>query len=60
VRISSTASLSDVRQVRLGGIQTAAAVPEPATWALMLMGFGAVGYSMRRRGATARPMLQMA
>ena len=24
-------------------------VPEPATWAMMLMGFGAVGYSMRRR-----------
>jgi hypothetical protein len=24
-------------------------VPEPATWALMLAGFGAVGYSMRRR-----------
>ena len=60
VTISSTSSLSDVRQVRLGGIQTAAAVPEPATWALMLMGFGAVGYSMRRRRATARPMLQMA
>jgi serralysin len=26
-----------------------AAVPEPATWAMMLLGFGAVGYSMRRR-----------
>jgi hypothetical protein len=26
-----------------------AAVPEPATWAMMLFGFGAVGYSMRRR-----------
>ena len=25
------------------------AVPEPATWAMMLIGFGAVGYSMRKR-----------
>ena len=24
------------------------AVPEPSTWAMMLLGFGAVGYSMRR------------
>ena len=29
--------------------QVAAAVPEPGTWAMMLLGFGAVGYSMRRR-----------
>ena len=28
------------------------AVPEPATWAMMLMGFGAVGYSIRRRRKT--------
>lgn len=27
----------------------AAAVPEPATWAMMLLGFGAVGFGMRRR-----------
>lgn len=27
-----------------------AAVPEPATWALMIMGFGLVGGAMRRRG----------
>jgi hypothetical protein len=26
-----------------------AAVPEPGTWALMLLGFGAIGYSLRRR-----------
>lgn len=29
----------------------AAAVPEPETWAMMLIGFGAVGASMRRRRA---------
>jgi PEP-CTERM motif-containing protein len=27
---------------------TAPAVPEPGTWVLMLLGFGAVGYTMRR------------
>ncbi len=26
-----------------------AAVPEPATWAMMLLGFGMIGYRMRRR-----------
>ena len=25
-------------------------VPEPATWAMMLIGFGAVGWQIRRRG----------
>ena len=28
------------------------AVPEPATWAMMLLGFGAVGFAMRRRKHT--------
>lgn len=27
----------------------ASAVPEPAAWAMMLLGFGAIGYAMRRR-----------
>lgn len=35
-----------------GGSITAVAVPEPATWAMMLMGFGAVGFAMRRRKLT--------
>ena len=26
-----------------------AAVPEPATWAMMMLGFGAMGFAMRRR-----------
>ena len=29
-----------------------AAVPEPATWALMILGFGAIGGALRRRRAT--------
>jgi len=31
----------------------ASAVPEPAAWALMLVGFGAVGSAMRRRQSHA-------
>jgi hypothetical protein len=30
-------------------VTTTAAVPEPGTWALMILGFGVVGYAMRRR-----------
>ena len=29
--------------------RTAGAVPEPATWAMMLLGFGAIGLAARRR-----------
>ena len=32
-----------------GGGGTGGAVPEPATWAMMIMGFGGVGSLMRRR-----------
>jgi len=35
------------------------AVPEPSTWAMMLIGFGAVGFSLRRRKAQA-PRLRVA
>ena len=37
----------------------ASAVPEPSTWAMMLIGFGAVGFSVRRKRRPAN-MLQMA
>ncbi|MBS0480199.1 MAG: PEP-CTERM sorting domain-containing protein [Proteobacteria bacterium] len=33
-------------------VAATAGVPEPATWAMMIMGFGLMGYSMRRRRAT--------
>jgi hypothetical protein len=34
------------------------AVPEPATWGMMILGFGLVGMSMRRRGAARTSVLQ--
>ena len=37
-----------------GTLSFFAAVPEPGTWALMLLGFGGIGMAMRRR---RRPML---
>ncbi len=42
-------SLTTDSTTRTYDVQAAAAVPEPATWAMMMIGFGVVGASMRRR-----------
>jgi hypothetical protein len=39
---------------------TTGAVPEPGTWALMLLGFGAVGLTMRRKRKQDGRLLQIA
>lgn len=52
VTITSADGFQDLRQLRLAGA-VAAVVPEPSTWALMILGFGAVGASLRRRGMLA-------
>jgi hypothetical protein len=36
--------LADIRQVRLDGVENIQAVPEPATWAMMIVGFAGVGF----------------
>lgn len=36
-------------------VRAVAAVPEPATWAMMIIGLGAVGVAMRRRHARPAP-----
>jgi PEP-CTERM motif len=49
-----------IRQVRIASTEAGVPpVPEPATWAMMLLGFAAVGYSMRRSRKTAK-LLQVA
>lgn len=40
-------TINDITQVRVTAVP--GAVPEPATWAMMLLGFGIVGGAMRRR-----------
>lgn len=39
------------------GTANLTAVPEPATWAMMLIGFGALGFAMRRRRAPVMAQL---
>ena len=44
------------REDRLGTVAVSAetgAVPEPSTWAMMLLGFGGIGIALRRRRKTA-------
>ena len=39
----------EIDQIQYGLLAQVAGVPEPGTWAMMLLGFGAVGFAMRRR-----------
>jgi hypothetical protein len=52
VLITSTGAIFEVKQnsINLGVGQ----VPEPATWAMMLLGFGGIGMAMRRGRKTNR------
>jgi PEP-CTERM motif len=45
---NGTAGFTDIRQVRLSPAGVGAPLPEPATWAMMIFGFGAAGFAMRR------------
>lgn len=45
---NQNAELYHLDNLRFGAASTPA-VPEPATWAMMLVGFGAIGWTMRRR-----------
>ena len=45
-----TSGIADFRQLRLGDVRgPVPSVPEPSTWAMLLLGFGTMGVSLRRR-----------
>ena len=44
LRLTSSSNAFEIDNVAINS-----AVPEPGTWAMMLLGFGAVGFAMRRR-----------
>jgi hypothetical protein len=47
--IKSVGVLGDFKELKQVEFSTLGAVPEPATWALMLLGFGALGFAGYRR-----------
>lgn len=46
---TTNGTVEDARQFRLGGFADVGVIPEPATWAMLVLGFGAVGSTLRRR-----------
>ncbi|QNN66297.1 PEP-CTERM sorting domain-containing protein [Sphingomonas rhizophila] len=44
----------------VGAAPSVGAVPEPGTWAMMLMGFGAIGFGMRRKNNASLRLRQLA
>jgi hypothetical protein len=52
----TAASIRQIRILQEGGTPPPT-VPEPATWGMMLLGFGAVGVAMRRRRKTYLPQV---
>jgi len=50
-RVNGNGTISAFGSATSRAAVATSAVPEPATWALMLMGFGAMGVALRRRKA---------
>jgi hypothetical protein len=56
----SPLTIDILKQVRILRGGETSVVPEPSTWAMMLMGFGAAGFAMRRRRRAGSLIAQIA
>ena len=52
--LGGTFTTQDGSVAQRANFQPTGAVPEPATWAMMLLGFGGIGFAMRMRTRTTR------
>lgn len=53
--VSGTSGASDIK-LAIDGTVTGSTVPEPSTWAMLVIGFGFLGWTARRRMGTPRFM----
>ena len=54
IRFADVATNNSTNQdIAIDNVSVSGAVPEPATWAMMMLGFGAMGFAMRRRAQTS-------
>lgn len=60
IAFSFDSAVDQIEQVKINTADVTSAVPEPSTWALLLLGFGAAGAAMRRRKSGARIQLRYA
>jgi len=60
IMISSTSPIKEFKQNSITFGSIPASVPEPATWAMMLVGFGGIGMAMRRSRRRKPSLMQIA
>lgn len=57
---TTNGGFADLKQLRLVLANSTGPVPEPATWAMMLLGFGGIGMAMRRSRRGTATLMQIA
>jgi hypothetical protein len=59
-RIESTAPIAFFEVKQMSFNAAPGPIPEPGTWAMMLLGFGGIGFAMRRKNRNAGALAQVA